>query len=90
MENNEKTEMISFQHLDDNNDKIALQDGDNNYSYSELNKRINQIATGLLGDKDDLNEERIAFLIPGSLDYVIWCVACRRHCNTIKRKFRDS
>jgi malonyl-CoA/methylmalonyl-CoA synthetase len=70
MENNEKTEMISFQHLDDNNDKIALQDGDNNYSYSELNKRINQIATGLLGDKDDLNEERIAFLIPGSLDYV--------------------
>lgn len=54
---------------DDNND-IALVDGDSKVSYGELNQRIKLCAAGLLNGKHDLQEERIAFFIPASLDYV--------------------
>ena len=60
----------AFPHLKAGNEKIALVEGDASYSYSDVNARIDQFATGLLGDKSDLNEERIAFFIPASLDYV--------------------
>lgn len=59
-----------FAQLIDNNDKIALVDGDKSYSYGRLNQFINRFASGLLGDKTDLNEERIAFFLPASLEYV--------------------
>lgn len=60
----------AFPHLKNDNDKVALVEGDNSYSYGEVNKRIDRFATGLLGAKTDLEEERIAFFIPASLDYV--------------------
>jgi malonyl-CoA/methylmalonyl-CoA synthetase len=60
----------AFAHLNNDNAKIALVDGDNSYSYSDLNQSIDRFATGLLNAKDDLNEERIAFFMPASLDYV--------------------
>jgi len=60
----------SFPQLYDGNTRTALVDGNQVVSYGELNQRINRFATGLLGDKDDLQEERIAFFIPASLDYV--------------------
>ncbi len=60
----------SFPHLVNGNDKTALVEGDNKYSYSEVNQRIDRFASGLLDGKDDLREERIAFFIPASLDYV--------------------
>ena len=60
----------SFPNLVDGNDKTSLVDGDNKYSYSEVNECVNRFASGLLGDKTDLNEERVAFFIPASLDYV--------------------
>jgi malonyl-CoA/methylmalonyl-CoA synthetase len=52
------------------NDGIALVDGDRQHSYHDVNLRVDRFAAGLLAGKDDLNEERIAFLIPASLDYV--------------------
>jgi len=60
----------AFPRLGDGNDKIALVDADTRYSYRELIARVGQFATGILAGKDDLNEERIAFIIPASLDYV--------------------
>ena len=64
------TEKDPFHYLNDDNAKIALVEGDRTYSYTDLNKRINHMATGLLNGKSDLEEERIAFLMPASLDYV--------------------
>ena len=60
----------AFPHLKNDNNKVALVEGDNSYSYGEVNERIDRFATGLLGAKTDLEEERIAFFIPASLDYV--------------------
>lgn len=60
----------SFPHLRAGNDKIALVEGDTTYTYDTVNERIDRFATGLLGDKADLQEERVAFFIPASLDYV--------------------
>jgi len=60
----------SFPHFTEENSKVALVEGDTSYTYSEVNARINRCATGLLGDKSDLEEERVAFFLPASLDYV--------------------
>ena len=59
-----------FPHLNDDNSKVALVDGDAQYTYAEVNGRINRCASGLLNGKQDLEEERIAFFLPASLDYV--------------------
>jgi malonyl-CoA/methylmalonyl-CoA synthetase len=59
-----------FPQLATGNDEIALIDGDSRHSYHDVHMRINRFATGLLAQNNDLNEERIAFLIPASLDYV--------------------
>lgn len=61
---------ISFPYLQNNSDRIALVEGNNSYTYNEVNSYVDRFATGLLGDKDDLQEERIAFFMPASLDYV--------------------
>ena len=60
-----------FPSLNNDNQKIALVDGKNSWGYAEINQRIERLATGLLNSKKDLHEERIAFFIPSSLDYVI-------------------
>ena len=60
----------AFPRLINDNRKIALVEGDKRYSYGELNQRIDRFASGLLNGKKDLREERIAFFIPASLDYV--------------------
>lgn len=60
----------SFPQLNNSNNNIALVEGDHSHTYAELNQRIDRFATGLLNGKDDLHEERIAFYMPASLDYV--------------------
>lgn len=60
----------SFPHLKDDNTKTALVEGDQHYSFGEVNSSIDRFASGLLNGSTDLNEERIAFFIPASLDYV--------------------
>ena len=59
-----------YPHLNNSNNKIALTEGDDTYSYADVNQRIDKFAAGLLNGSDDLNEERIAFFIPASVDYV--------------------
>ena len=51
-------------------DKIALIDGGRTHTYREVNDRVVRFASGLLAGMSDLEEARIAFLIPASLDYV--------------------
>ena len=60
----------SFPSLNSNSDKIALMEGTRSHTYSEVNERINLFAAGVLGEEEDLKEERIAFFLPASLDYV--------------------
>ena len=60
----------SFPPLNSNSDKIALMEGTRSHTYSEVNERINLFAAGVLGEEEDLKEERIAFFLPASLDYV--------------------
>src|SRR6056300_1496660 len=60
----------TFPQLSNDNDKVALVEGDQSYSYGTVNERIDRFASGLLAGEQDLEEERIAFFIPASLDYV--------------------
>ena len=60
----------SFPSLNSNSDKIALMEGTRSHTYFEVNERINLFAAGVLGEEEDLKEERIAFFLPASLDYV--------------------
>ncbi len=59
-----------FPFFNDNSEKVALVEGANKHTYSEINDRINLFSSGILRDREDLNEERIAFFLPASLDYV--------------------
>ena len=59
-----------FHHLTEGNERIALVSDSATYTYGEVNSRIDRFATGLLGGRSDLEEERIAFFLPASLDYV--------------------
>lgn len=63
-----------FPQLNPNNLDTALveaSDGSNAViSYAALNLRCDHFATGLLAAKADLEEERIAFFMPASIDYV--------------------
>lgn len=61
---------IPFPYLQNNSDRTALVEGNDSYTFSEVNDRINRFASGLLGENNDLQGERIAFFMPASLDYV--------------------
>lgn len=61
-----------------NPDKLALVAGEHRYTYSQVDLQVQRFASGILANATDLKEERIAFLIPASLEYVtvmhgIWC-----------------
>ena len=51
-------------------DNIALIEGDARVTYAELDRRVLRMAAGLLAGEADLQEARVAFLIPASVDYV--------------------
>ena len=59
-----------FHHLTDDNARIALVADTASHTYAQVNSRIDRFAAGLLGGRGDLQEERIAFFLPASLDYV--------------------
>ena len=52
-------------------DRVALVEGEANLTYEDLEQRIGSMASGLLAGSSDLQEERIAFLLPASADYVV-------------------
>ena len=60
----------AFPNLHPDNSKIALVEGESTFTYSEVDRRANLFASGLLSDTSDLNEERIAFFLPASINYV--------------------
>ena len=59
-----------FPRLSDTNTKVALVFAQGSCTYAELNRRVHQFARGLLGNGTDLSQQRIAFIMPASLDYV--------------------
>ncbi len=59
-----------FPGLNETNGKVALVYGEGTCTYAELDRRVRRFASGLLGNGADLSEQRIAFAMPASLDYV--------------------
>ena len=59
-----------FPKLRSGNHKVALVFRGGESTYADLDRCINQFASGLLGDQTDLEEQRVAFIMPASLDYV--------------------
>jgi malonyl-CoA/methylmalonyl-CoA synthetase len=59
-----------FPKLNEANRKVALVSQAGSCTYADLSLRVHRFASGLLCDKPDLSGERIAFLVPASLDYV--------------------
>ena len=49
---------------------MALVEGDNVFTYAQIENRIVQFASGLLAGRGDLEEARVAFLMPAGVDYV--------------------
>jgi malonyl-CoA/methylmalonyl-CoA synthetase len=64
------TNMRPFPAINFSNNAIALNDGTSQWTYTQLRQRIDRFASGLLGKMTDLKEERIAFFMPASVDYV--------------------
>lgn len=60
----------AFPKLTDTNSRAALVYEGGSCTHAELNQRINRFGQGLLEDRDDLSEERIALYMTGNLDYV--------------------
>ncbi len=59
-----------FAQIRPDNGRTALIEDGRTVSYGELDAASRRFAAGLLGGKADLEEERIAFFLPGSADYV--------------------
>jgi malonyl-CoA/methylmalonyl-CoA synthetase len=57
-------------HAQEHNEKIAIVTTDGAFTYRDLLHTSSQIATYLLQDADDLQEQRVAFLIPSGFEYV--------------------
>ncbi|MCB1664751.1 MAG: acyl-CoA synthetase [Pseudomonadales bacterium] len=64
------TNLRPFPAINFSNERIALQEGVSQWSYAKLRERIEHCACGLLGKQTDLKEERVAFFMPASVDYV--------------------
>ena len=62
--------MDHFPALINGHDATALVERGKRYTFQQVNARIERFAAGLLAGGDDLAEERVALLIPASLDYV--------------------
>ena len=67
-----------FKQLNSNNHRTALIDGARSVSYARLDSLVNAAAARLLGERPDLNEERIAFFMPASVEYVTTLLAIWR------------
>ncbi|MCC5599990.1 acyl-CoA synthetase [Nostoc favosum] len=55
---------------EEHNDKTAIATTDGAFTYRDLLHTSSQIATGLLKNAEDLQEQRVAFLIPPGFEYV--------------------
>ncbi|MDZ8258108.1 acyl-CoA synthetase [Nostoc sp. ChiQUE01b] len=57
-------------HAEEHNEKTAITTTDGSFTYRDLLHTSSQIATGLLQNTEDLQEQRVAFLIPPGFEYV--------------------
>ncbi|AUB37193.1 ACSF3, malonyl-CoA/methylmalonyl-CoA synthetase [Nostoc flagelliforme CCNUN1] len=55
---------------EEHNEKTAIATTDGAFTYRDLLHSSSQIATGLLKNAEDLQEQRVAFLIPPGFEYV--------------------
>nr|WP_199349706.1 acyl-CoA synthetase [Nostoc flagelliforme] len=55
---------------EEHNEKTAIAATDGAFTYRDLLHTSSQIATGLLNNAEDLQEQRVAFLIPPGFEYV--------------------
>lgn len=55
---------------EEHNEKTAIATTDGAFTYGDLLHTSSQIATGLLNNSEDLQEQRVAFLIPPGFEYV--------------------
>ena len=60
----------AFPGLCEASERIALVEGDTQFSFRQVNSRMDRVAWELVGARGDLQEERIAILAPAGLDYV--------------------
>ena len=67
---NTTTSLRPFPAMNYSNNSVALNDGPAQLTYAQLRERIDHVASGLLEKKSDLKEERVAFFMPASVDYV--------------------
>ena len=67
---------IIDQAINHNEHSIALRADSGEHSYAELLNRSRTVASNLLDDAADLNEQRIAFLLPNGLEYIVvqWAI----------------
>jgi malonyl-CoA/methylmalonyl-CoA synthetase len=61
---------LLFPALDSRNTSIALRGASGDWTYADLQRQVLRVAAALLGTARDLGEERIAFLLPASADYI--------------------
>jgi len=54
----------------EHNEKIAIVETEGAFTYQDLLQTSSKMATALLKDKEDLQEQRVAFLIPSGFEYV--------------------
>ncbi|MEH2139407.1 AMP-binding protein [Nostoc sp.] len=55
---------------EEHSEKIAITTTDRSFTYRDLLHTSSQIATHILQNAEDLQEERVAFLIPPGFEYV--------------------
>ena len=55
---------------EEHNEKTAIATTDGAFTYGDLLHTSSKIATGLLNNSEDLQEQRVAFLIPPGFEYV--------------------
>ncbi|MDE0864880.1 MAG: acyl-CoA synthetase [Rubripirellula sp.] len=51
-------------------DAVAIRQGQTEFTYRQLLKRSALVASAILGERKDLQESRVAYLVPGGFDYV--------------------
>lgn len=59
-----------FKNAEQYAEHVALRDKTGSYTYKDIVKASNKIASALIGNDSDLKEQRIGFLIPPSFEYV--------------------
>lgn len=62
---------VTFPNINQNNENIALIEGNISLRYADLFRQIQCFSSGLLEDKNDLAEERVATFLPNSAELVI-------------------